>query len=82
MVIMGALVVLGIVLLLVARIRACNHGGRVARALHSSDSEIKAKAEGFLTFLVIVGALCLVFYVWPLILILVAGYVIWKLLSV
>jgi hypothetical protein len=75
----GALLaVLGLILLMVARIRACNHGGRIAKALDSEYVLLRALARAFSIFILVVGAIMLLIAVWPVIALLVVIYIIVK----
>lgn len=75
----GALLtVLGLILLMVARIRACNHGGRIAKALDSEYVLLRALARAFSIFILAVGAIMLLIAVWPVIALLVVIYIIVK----
>lgn len=77
---MGAILV-GVALFMIAAISSSTHGGQLAKAVRSKDPATKQKAEGIITSMLVIGALCLLIAAWPLVLALFVLAIIAKLIK-
>jgi hypothetical protein len=76
---MPTLIIISVFILFISAIHSCYNGGRIAKAAQSSNPEVRKDTERSITIILAIGAFCILYFIWPLLLLLLIIYVLIKL---